>query len=155
MLHIPKAWLLDVTATIPDPATTYHGRSFRDCCRLLETIDPLIRHNARTHNVHFARNNFTVVHPLPPRGGVLAFGWGIRSQFFPRILGFGVFVSGNHTAALNVKYVRKIQSLSPDYTVVSGPNQLSRAWYNSLSWMHRKERLSQKFIVKSFDMSGF
>ena len=58
---------------------------------------------------------------------MLAFAWEIRSQFFPRILGFGVFVSGNHTPALNVKYVGKIQSLSPDYIVVSGPNQLSRA----------------------------
>ena len=123
---------------------------------VVDCLKRSIRHNAsRTRNVHFARNNFTVVHPLPPRGGVLAFGWGIRSQFFPRILGFGVFVSGNHTAALNVKYVRKIQPLSPDNIVVSGPNQLSRAWYNSLHGIHRKVRLSQKFIVKSFDMFGF
>ena len=93
--------------------------------------------------------------PLPLRGGVLAFGWGIRSQFFPRILGFEVLVSGNHTAALNVKSVGKIQSLSPDYIVVSGPNQLFRAWYNSLHGIQRKVRLWQKLLFRSFDMFGF
>ena len=85
---------------------------------------------------------------------MLAFGWGIRSQFFPRILGFGVFVSGNHTAALNVKYVRKIQSLSPDYTVVSGPNQLSRAWYNSLHGCIERYDF-RKNLSSNLSMFGF
>ena len=49
----------------------------------------------------------------------------------------------------------KIQSLSPDYIVVSGPNQLSRAWYNSLHGMQRKVRLWQKLLFRSFDMFGF